>query len=191
MTHPQSEQLSEATIINQTKHWIKDVVIDCKFCPFAAKPYHDSTIHYQIMEYSDAKTYKRNLQFEFARLDSTKSIATTFLIFPHDFEFFSTFLKTVNESNKILRAMPCKEDYQIASFHPAYLFQDEATNSATHFTNRSPYPMLHILREDMVTEAIINYPHSLDKIPNDNKEYTNAKGIAHMSMLLLNTMKKG
>ncbi len=169
--------------ILHTKNWIQNVVIGLNFCPFAAKEFKQNTIRYKVIPQENIEHFKKELLEELELLENEPTIATTLLIFPNQFKLFTSFVKFINDGENIVARSNFFEDYQLASFHPDYLFAGEPTDAPTHYTNRSPYPMLHILREDMVSDAIDKYPYEMDKIPNDNIEFTNSKGIAYMKEL--------
>jgi hypothetical protein len=80
--------------------------------------------------------------------------------------------------------------YQVASFHPAYLFAGSSMNDAANYTNRSPYPMLHILREESVSRAIESYPDT-HKISEKNTAFARGKGLAYMQSLRNACMETG
>ena len=87
----------------------------------------------------------------------------------------------------LFRSFLAKESYegiyQLASFHPQYLFAGSNDNDPANYTNRSPYPMLHILREESLSKAIDSYPN-VDDIPQNNIDFANAKGLYFMKNLL-------
>ena len=165
-------------IIEQTKNWIRDVVIGCNFCPFASRVVKLQSVHYEV----SYDTSKDVLLEECKRLDADDSIATTLLIFPDAFPDFDHYLDFVFKSEKMMRQRGYDGTYQLASFHPLYQFAGTALDDAANYTNRSLYPMLHLLREEDITKALANFPDSA-KIPESNINFARRKGEAYMKML--------
>lgn len=169
-------------IILQTKKWIIDVVIGCNFCPFAARVIKMDTIHYQVEAVSDLKTGGQAFLRECRRLEENKAIDTSFLIFADGFSKFDAYLKLVHLAERQLKNYGYEGVYQVASFHPLYRFARSTANDPANYTNRSPYPMLHLLREELVEKALSNYPDP-GKIPQRNIDLSRQKGEAYMKML--------
>jgi hypothetical protein len=168
--------------INQTKKWITDIVIGCNFCPFAAKEMKMGTIHYQTEESTKMKECLHSFLQECIRLDNNENIETSLLIFTKAFTRFDKYLNVVLHAENLLKKKGYEGVYQVASFHPLYCFSHSTPDDAANFTNRSPYPMLHILREDRIEQALENYPNP-EKIPENNIEFARKKGYAYMKML--------
>jgi uncharacterized protein len=169
-------------IIAHTEKWIQTVVVGCNFCPFAAKPLRLKNIAYTVLETADTVSAVAALRQELLRLDATDAIETSFIIFPNDFSDFLTYLAMLEKAEKFLRKADYEGVYQIASFHPAYCFADADPDDAANYTNRSPYPMLHILREASVAEATANYA-APDQIPTQNMAFAQQKGMDFMQLL--------
>jgi uncharacterized protein len=184
MQLPNDEQ-----IIEQTKKWITDVVIGNNFCPFAAKPFNNNGIRYLVANYQ-VDIFESLILSELQYLDQHKNVDTTLIIFPNHVPNFLDYLQIVEEAEVIVEANDYDGVYQVASFHPLYLFEGEPPNAPTHYTNRSPYPTLHILREEMVEKVIEKYPHNMISIPNANIAFTNNKGLEYMHQLWLNSFSK-
>ncbi|MBI3883159.1 MAG: DUF1415 domain-containing protein [Sphingobacteriales bacterium] len=170
------------TVINQTKKWITDVIIGCNFCPFAAKEMNRNTVHYQIENGTDETVCLELFLEECIRLDNDKSIETSFLIFPNAYEVFEDYLDLVDLAESILQKHDYEGVYQVASFHPDYQFAGTKLEDVENFTNRSIYPMLHLLREDSITAALEKYAGS-GEIPEKNIDFARQKGIAYMKAL--------
>jgi uncharacterized protein len=175
--------MSAATqIINETKKWINDVVVGCNFCPFAANVVKKQTIYYKVEESIDTDICLEALLTEIIRLDDETTIETSFLIFPNNFKEFDDYLTMVLLAEKLLKQKGYEGIYQIASFHPLYLFADSWENDAANYTNRSIYPMLHLLREADIDKALENYS-SPENIPERNINFAREKGLVYMKML--------
>ena len=174
--------ISPEQIIAQTKKWITSVVIACNFCPFAAKEMKRNSVHYQVETSTNEGECLDVLLQECKRLDEDDTIVTTLLIFPNGFSNFDDFLNLVSEAEDLLETNGYEGVYQVASFHPQYIFGEAPVNDAANYTNRSLYPMLHLLREAQIEEALERYPDP-EKIPDDNIHFAREKGVQYMKML--------
>ena len=171
-----------AQVIDQTKRWIKDVVVGCNFCPFASNAIKLQSVHYQVEESDDAETCLESLLTEMVRLDTEIKIETIFLIFPNAFQLFDDYLDIVTVAEKLLKREGYEGIYQLASFHPLYLFDGSKETDAANYTNRSIYPMLHLLRESSI-DRVLEYYINPEKIPDNNIEFARKKGLVYMQML--------
>jgi hypothetical protein len=169
-------------VIEQTKKWITDVVVGCNFCPFAANAVKQQTIHYQVENSTDSTVCLDAFLAEAVRLDDTLNIETIFLIFPHSFEQFDDYLDMVELAEELLIEKGYEGIYQVASFHPQYQFADSHAKDAANYTNKSVYPMLHLLRESSIDKALENYNHP-EGIPGININFARNKGLLYMKML--------
>jgi hypothetical protein len=173
---------SDEQVIEQTKNWIREVVIGCNFCPFAAREVKQNSIHYQVEASDGVDTCLRTLIAECSRLDTDDEIATTLLIFPNAFRHFDEFLDLVSKAEKRMHRKGYEGIYQLASFQPLYQFAGTPLEDAANYTNRSIYPMLHILREEAIGKALANFPDP-EGIPERNIRWAREKGTAYMKML--------
>ena len=169
-------------IIEQTKKWIVDVVVGCNFCPFAAKVVTKQLIHYRVEESDDAEKCLQTFLLEAMRLDGDVDTETSLIIFPNTFANFSDYLDIVSVAEKVLQQNGYEGIYQVASFHPEYLFANSDEKDAANYTNRSPYPMLHLLREESIDKALESYKNP-ENIPERNIDFARQKGLVFMKML--------
>ncbi|HEY4063173.1 MAG TPA: DUF1415 domain-containing protein [Puia sp.] len=169
-------------VIEQTKNWIREVVIGCNFCPFAAREVKQNSIHYQVEESGRVDICLQALLSECARLDGDETIATTLLILPNGFGRLGNFLDLVAKAEKLLHRNGYEGIYQLASFQPLYQFAGASPDDAANYTNRSPYPMLHILREAAIDKALAGFPNP-EGIPERNIRFAREKGAEYMKML--------
>jgi len=176
------KMITPEKIIEQTKKWITEVVIGCNFCPFAAKEIKQNTVHYQVETSAEKADCLKAFLQECSRLDDEGNIATTLLILPNAFQQFDDYLDLVADAEALLKENDYEGVYQVASFHPQYIFGGAPVNDAANYTNRSIYPMLHLLREEQITEALERYPHP-ENIPNNNINFAREKGVRYMKML--------
>lgn len=169
-------------IITQTRNWIRAVVAGCNFCPFVAKELKQDTIHYEVQTGTTVLSCKQTLIAEFLRLDNHSAIETTLLILPGLFPVFHDYLDFVALAESVLHKKGYSGKYQLASFHPLYQFAGTAVDDVVNYTNKSIYPMIHILREDSITRALLRYPDP-EGIPGRNIDFARQKGSAYMKML--------
>ncbi len=181
--------ITDEQVIQYTKNWVEKVVIGCNFCPFAAREVTRGGAHYAIVRTDDIEQSLLSVIQECERLDTTEEIGTTLLIFPDHFGKFDAFLDLLSFSEALLEEHDYEGIYQIASFHPHYRFADVQANDPSNYTNRSPYPMLHLLRESSIDKALENYPDP-EGIPDRNIAYAKAQGLAQMKALLSACMVK-
>ncbi|MEO6730097.1 MAG: DUF1415 domain-containing protein [Ferruginibacter sp.] len=175
-------------IIDQTKKWINDVVIQCNFCPFAATVMKQQQVHYAVETSSAINTCMEAFLQEITRLDNEINIETIFLIFPNTFEALDDYLDMVSLAEKLLKRQGYEGIYQLASFHPFYKFADSTESDAANYTNRSIYPMLHLLRESSIDKALEHYKDP-ENIPDRNIDFARKKGLEYMKMLRDTCMK--
>jgi uncharacterized protein len=173
---------NDQQIIEQTKNWIKTMVIGLNFCPFANREFKNNSIHYQV-ELGTTRTDAREaLLKECKRLDKDKSIATTLIIFPNAFQEFDVYLQNVAIAEKLLQQKGYEGIYQLATFHPLYQFENSTPDDPANYTNRSIYPMLHLLREEHIRKAVQFYGNA-EAIPEQNIQFAREKGEAYLKML--------
>lgn len=176
MQHPEE-------IIRQTKKWVADVVIGCNFCPFAAREVKRGTVHYRVERSADRKICLQAFREECLRLDEDRSIETTLIIYPAGFQKFESYLDMLSFAQRALKKDGYEGIYQVASFHPGYQFSGAPLHDPANYTNRSPFPMLQLLREDSVEKALAHHPDP-EGIPERNIAFARQKGLAHMQALL-------
>jgi len=172
-----------SAVIEQTKKWLSTVVIAHNLCPFAKREFDSGRIHYAVMESETLEKQLEQLILECAALDNDSNRETSLLIFPTSLSNFDDYLDVLDLANSLLKAQGYEGIYQLASFHPDYCFEDVEPNDPANYTNRSPYPMLHILREASVEQALENYP-SPEKIPERNVELARDLSLPVMQDLL-------
>ncbi|GAC1426367.1 MAG: DUF1415 domain-containing protein [Flavisolibacter sp.] len=170
-------------IIKETKNWITKIVIGCNFCPFASKVFINEKIHYKVVFSKKSSFILNELAFEMKRLDQNEDIETTILILPEGFKLFSHFLELLSAANYLVKALKMQKIYQLASFHPQYIFKGTAKNDPSNYTNRSPYPVIQILRENSITGVLAHFSKP-ENIPVKNIAYAREKGLFYMKELL-------
>lgn len=156
-------------IESAVRQWLDRVVIGLNLCPFAGKPAREGRIRVVVSQAGDELELLTELQLELQKLDETPpaQLETTLIAIPAllaDFADYNDFLDRVDE---LLERFEWVGDYQVASFHPQYQFAGTMPGDAENLTNRSPYPLLHLLREDSVEAALDSHPDP-DSIPESN-----------------------
>jgi len=151
-----NENTSEAQIIDNTRIWLERAVIGLNLCPFARAEYVRNRIAYRVSEAKVTETLLSQLEATLQELVAANpsSIETTLLIHPYVLQDFFDYNEFLGEAEALLARMELEGVIQIASFHPHYQFAGEDPSDMSHFTNRSPYPMLHLLRESSVERAV-------------------------------------
>lgn len=179
----------ELEVIEKTRAWLKQVVIGLNFCPFAKPVFDKEKIHYQVSTARALEDCLEDLIDEAERLDATPDIETSLLIFPDALEAFDDFLDAVEIGDELMLAQGYEGVYQLASFHPEYCFADSDEQDAANYTNRSPYPILHLIREDSIAKALEKYPKDPDLIPETNVKLARELGLEKMQSLLAESIK--
>ena len=170
MTQPSNLPASEASpdevpaerAIAETRAWVRRAVIGLNLCPFARAVDVKDQIRYVHSNATDAETLLATLVMELQRLADTDPglVDTTLVIHPRaltDFEDFNDFLELADAA---LDDLELDGVLQVASFHPRFQFADTDSDDVTNATNRSPYPTLHLLREDSVDRAVAAFPEA-------------------------------
>ena len=178
----------DTTITSQTQCWVKSVIVGFNLCPFAKREVEQASIHYQVSHDTDMEQALHSLIHECKRLDEHPEIETTLLIFANAFQSFDDFLDLIEFANALIADQGYEGIYQLASFHPHYCFEGEDENDAANYTNRSPYPMLHLIREARLEQALANYPDP-ESIPERNIEFARNKGLDEIKSMLDNCMQ--
>ena len=174
--------VTSGQIIDETKKWISDVVVGCNFCPFAANVLKQQTVHYQVETGTSLNICLESSVTETTRLDNEINIETSFLIFSNAFAKFDDYLDMISLAEKLLKQNGYEGIYQLASFHPLYVFANTTENDPANYTNRSVYPMLHFLREASIDKALEHYKDP-ENIPGRNIDFAREKGLTYMKML--------
>lgn len=152
----------DTQVVKDTVAWLERAVIGLNLCPFAKSVHVKGQIHYAVSQATDAAGLLEDLKFELKQLVvlDAKARDTTLLIAPcclNDFLDFNDFLAV---ADRALAKLRLDGVLQIASLHPQYQFADTAADDVTNFTNRSPYPTLHLLREDSIDRAVAAFPNA-------------------------------
>ena len=163
--------MSKEKYILKTRRWLANFVIGYNLCPFAKLPFQTNKIRYRVYEGTDLEQLALDLTDEILLLKAipASEIETTLFIHPNilnDFYDYNDFLEI---ADNILLQTGMTGEIQIASFHPDYQFAGTEHADAENFTNRAPFPMLHLIREESVEKARTFYP-DIEGIPDRNIE---------------------
>jgi hypothetical protein len=173
---------SAEKVIEKTKSWIIKVIVANNFCPFAAKEMKQNSINYNVVSENETAACLQELINTCELLDRNNTIETSFIIFPNAFKNFDDYLDVLEIAEELLVAQGYEGIYQLASFHPQYCFEGVVEDDAANYTNRSIYPMFHLLREASIEKALAHYPNP-EKIPETNIDFARKKGLAYMQLL--------
>lgn len=141
-----------------TQRWVETFVVGHAVCPFAAREVAAERVRYQVVSAVDWPALLSRLIDECRRLDNEPDIATTLLILEEGGEDFEDYLDLLGLAEALMADQGYEGIYQLASFHPEYCFADAAVDAAENYTNRSPWPLLHLLREESISAVLANYP---------------------------------
>ncbi|NOU52369.1 DUF1415 domain-containing protein [Pseudoalteromonas sp. JBTF-M23] len=180
--------LSPLTPKQVMQNWVSSVIVKYNFCPFARKEVEQNTIHYQVSQATSHDDAVMAMLDECAALDSQPDRETTLLMFEGGFSDFADFLDLVDLANAMLAVQGYEGRYQIANFHPDYVFADSEDDDAANYTNRAPYPTLHLIREQSMARALESYDDP-QSIPENNIRLARRKGEAFWLQLLKNCHK--
>ena len=177
--------MSSHPVLRATQKWIDEVVVGLGFCPFASASIKAGGLRLELCATTEVEDLCRLLVDELVFLQSQKgeTYDSTLLVHPNLLSDFAVFNEFLGMCEDILAGLSLEGVFQIASFHPRYCFADADENDVGNYTNRSPYPMLHILREASVTLAIADYTDPAG-IPEKNLQKLTTLSVAEMEAML-------
>lgn len=160
MSSDPTDQTEHARVLAATRSWLERAVIGLNLCPFAKGPHAASRIRYRISIARSPDALAADLQAELRQLAAADpaDIETTLLVHPHVLGDFLDYNDFLDEADRILARLKLQGTVQVASFHPRYQFAGTAPDDIENYTNRSPYPMLHLLRESSIDRAVAAMP---------------------------------
>jgi len=184
----QKQNKNDQCVIAQTKEWLNNVIVAHNYCPFARREVDKGSIRFQVVHETEFNSLLESVIQECVWLDQNDETETILIIFPSNLNDFNLFLDCLALTEDLIISQGYEGIYQVASFHPGYCFQGADENDPANYTNRSPYPMFHLIREASVKRAIENHPDA-DSIPERNIEYAREQGIDKMKALLDKCMR--
>ncbi|MCK4840532.1 MAG: DUF1415 domain-containing protein [Methylococcales bacterium] len=176
-------------IKQQTIAWLNSFIIKYNICPFAKFEHDKGSIYYSVIDSKHTEQCLEAVISECQRLDRQQEIATTLIIYPNNFIEFDDFLDFLAMAESLLIDQQYEGIYQLASFHPHYCFAGEDVMDPANYTNRSPYPMLHLIRESSLEQALKSYPHP-ENIPERNIQLMREMGLEKVKRILKDALLK-
>ena len=169
----------------RVRAWLEQFVVGLNVCPFARPMVSSEALRIVVCDatqYQDvAPTFMNEL--DLIQRSSESMVATTLLAIPFALCDFEEYLDFIDDAESLLEKVGLNGVIQLASFHPDYQFEGEPMESAGHYTNRAPFPLIHFLREEMVTRALDQFPNP-EQIPQHNIQTLAAMGIAQIEQML-------
>ncbi|PXX89683.1 DUF1415 domain-containing protein [Marinobacter vulgaris] len=172
------------SILDATRRWVSETVVGLNLCPFARRELVKERIRFVATDAGSEEVLLMALQDELVHLNEHPEVETTLLVHPGALRDFAEYNEFLAAADGLLEYLELDGIYQIASFHPDYQFGGTGPDDAENYTNRSPYPMLHLLREESLERAIAGYPGT-ELIPGQNIELMNRLGAEEMRRRLL------
>lgn len=177
--------MNDDAIITQMDQWIRRVVVGLNLCPFARKPLENRQIRITVSQADDVPGLLHDLHAELDRLAHcpASEVETTVIAVPHMLGDFADYNDFLDLAEALVERFGWEGVFQIASFHPHYQFEGTEPDDAENYTNRSPWPALHLLREDSLEQAIASHP-APEQIPERNIAAMNELGQPALEALL-------
>lgn len=149
-------------VINATQTWLERAVIGLNLCPFAKAVHAKRQIRYVVSDARSPDALTADLLQELSTLHAADAdtLDTTLLIHPQVLTDFLDFNDFLDVANAALESLSLDGVIQIASFHPRYQFAGTRASDITNFSNRAPFPTLHLLRESSVERAVAAFPEA-------------------------------
>jgi len=146
--------------IADTQRWLERAVIGLNLCPFAKAVHAKGQIRWVLSDASTPQALLAELGEELALLRDAdpEAVDTTLIVHPQVLQDFVDYNDFLGDADALVEAMDLDGVLQVASFHPQYQFADSGPDDIENYTNRSPYPTLHLLREDSVSRAVEAFP---------------------------------
>jgi uncharacterized protein len=173
-----------ATALADTRRWLERAVIGLNLCPFAKAVHVKGQVHYAASRSDDAQGVLEDFARELEALLAlpARERDTTLLVIPRGMEDFLVFNDVVARAERIVRKRRLEGVIQVASFHPQFVFAGTGEDDVTNFTNRAPWPTLHLLREESMDRAVAAFPDAA-AIYETNMETLRRLGLAGWAAL--------
>ncbi|MGO1298295.1 MAG: DUF1415 domain-containing protein [Vibrio sp.] len=157
------------TIEAQVNQWLDDVVIGLNLCPFAAKPQRNHQIKIHVSLATNEEALLSEIETCLQELDAkpAESLETTLVVAPEMFHDFFDYNFFIDWIDALIRQQNWEGTYQVATFHPDYCFAGCEPDDPANLTNRAPYPIYHLIREDSMEKVLKHYPDP-ESIPENN-----------------------
>ena len=175
--------MQEHEIVKDVRHWLEAFVIELNLCPFAKRELTNNRVKFVVSDASTEEHLLADLQQELLHLQEDSEIETTLLIHPQVLQAFDDYNQFLDIVDALLGEEGLLGVYQIASFHPQYRFAETEEDDAENYSNRSPYPILHLLRESSLEQEIARHQDT-SLIPERNIQLLRDLGTAKLQALL-------
>ena len=175
-------------MVRPVLQWVETMVVGLNLCPFAKREMVKSSVRFASTTSTTEEQLLMDLQAELELLNTDPSVETTLLIHSNVLQDFRDYNRFLGYADSLLVEMGLEGIYQIASFHPDYRFDGTESDDAENYTNRSPFPILHLIRETSLERAIADYPE-VDQIPVRNIALMNDLGRNKLQALLRSCLK--
>ena len=175
----------------QVRAWLDQFVVGLNLCPFARPVVTSDMMRLTICSSDQLQQVAEMFMAELDLIQRSpeSEVATTLLVLPKALADFEEYLSFIENAEALIEEMDLVGTIQLASFHPDYQFGGEPKDAVSHYTNRSPYPLIHFLREDMMERALKSYPNP-EKIPETNIQKLETIGHAQIEKRW-NSLKSG
>ena len=173
---------SNHKVIRSVQNWVESFVVDLNLCPFAKGVLADNRVRFTVTGAVTEEQLLTALQVELELLNNDPSIETTLLIHPGVLQDFYDYNQFLDSADRLLLQMKLEGVYQVASFHPDYQFGGTDPDDVENYTNRSPYPVLHLIREESLERALAEFPDA-DQIPARNIALMKSLGQDRLAVL--------
>lgn len=149
-------------VVAATRRWLERAVIGLNLCPFAKSVYVKEQVRYVVSNATTPEALLEQLMDELQYLSDTpaEQVDTTLLIHPFVLNDFADYNEFLDVADAAVEDLQLDGELQVASFHPNYQFADTDVNDISNYTNRAPYPILHLLREDSIDRAVEAFPEA-------------------------------
>lgn len=171
-----------AQAVAAVRRWVDRFVVGMNLCPFAHRELVNERVRFVSSEAGEEALLLADLQLELQRLDEDDGIETTLLVLSRGLPGFDEFNQFLDLVDGLIEQMGWSGVYQVASFHPDYRFAGTTADDVENYTNRSPYPVLHLIREQSLERAIASHP-DVDGIPLRNIALMNEMGLEQVQVL--------
>jgi len=153
---------SAEAVMRDTRNWLERAVIGLNLCPFAKSVHVKGQVHYAVSEATEPRQLLADLGAELDALVAldAQERETTLLMAPRCLADFLEFNDFLGQGERLVRKRGLEGVVQLASFHPGYQFEGTQPGDIENFTNRSPYPTLHLLREESIERAVEAFPEA-------------------------------
>jgi hypothetical protein len=181
----------QTLVLSATQAWLEKAVIGLNLCPFAKAVHVKNQIRYKVSAATNARDLHGDLLAEIELLleSDPDKVETTLLIHPYVLNDFLEFNDFLDVADTLLEELNADGIVQIASFHPEYQFFGSKPEDIENYTNRSPYPILHLIRESSIEQAVHAYPDT-DEIYQKNIETLQRLGLDGWRRLFVDPLSK-